>query len=105
MTINNYKVIVTSTAAREINRIYEYIAEDLHAEKAAKDLMRNLEDNLLKLKEMPQIYTKIEKVDDLKRNYRRIAIKNFVVLYTIDEDNKITYISHMYYGKRNYLKF
>ncbi len=105
MTTNSYKVIITSTAAREINRIYEYIAEDLYAEKAAKELMRNLENNLLKLKEMPQIYTKIEKLDDLKRNYRRIVIKNFIVLYTVDKDKKITYISHMYYGKRNYLKF
>ncbi len=47
--------------------------------------------------------SKIEKVDDeLMRNYRRIVIKNFVVLYTIDEEHKIVYISHMYYGKRNY---
>ena len=93
MTTNSYKVIITSTAVREINRIYEYIAEDLYAEKAAKELMGNLENNLLKLKEMPQIYTKIEKLDDLKRNYRRIVIKNFIVLYTVDEDKKITYIS------------
>ena len=35
--------------------------------------------------------------------YRRIVIKNYVVLYTIDEENKIVYISHMYYKKRNYL--
>ena len=42
-------------------------------------------------------------MDDLKRRYRRIVIENFVVLYTIDEDNGIVYVSHMYYGGRNYL--
>lgn len=36
----NYKVIITPTAYKEINRIYDYILEDLYAEKAAKDLMR-----------------------------------------------------------------
>ena len=52
---------------------------------------------------MPQIHTKIEKYDSLKRIYRRIVIKNFIILYTIDEENKIVYVSHMYYGRRNYL--
>lgn len=103
MTTNQYEIIVTPTGAREISRIYEYISEDLYAEKAAKDLMKNLEEEFRNLKSMPQIHTKIEKVDDeLMRNYRRIVIKNFVVLYTIDEEHKIVYISHMYYGKRNY---
>ena len=35
-----YKVIITPTAFKEINRIYDYILEELCAEKAAKDLMR-----------------------------------------------------------------
>ena len=104
MIIDQYKVAITSTAFREMRRIYEYISEDLYAKKAAKKLIQNLEEALSKLKYMPQIYPKIEQLDDLQTNYRRIVIKNFVVLYTIDEENKIVYISHMYYGKRNYLK-
>ncbi len=35
-----YKVIITPTAYKEINKIYDYISEDLYAKKAAKDLMR-----------------------------------------------------------------
>ncbi len=35
-----YKVILTPSAYKEINRIYDYILEDLYAEKAAKNLMR-----------------------------------------------------------------
>ena len=35
-----YKVIITPTAFKEINSIYDYILEELYAEKAAKDLMR-----------------------------------------------------------------
>ena len=35
-----YKIIITPTAYKEINKIYNYILEDLYAEKAAKDLMR-----------------------------------------------------------------
>ena len=35
-----YKVIIPPNAFKEINKIYDYILEDLYAEKAAKDLMR-----------------------------------------------------------------
>ena len=35
-----YRVIITLTAFKEINRIYDYILEELYAGKAAKDLMR-----------------------------------------------------------------
>lgn len=46
---------------------------------------------------------KLKKIDELKRRYRRIVIKNFVILYTIDEDNSVVYVSNMYYGGRNYI--
>lgn len=105
MDINQYKVIITPTAFREMNRIYEYIAEDLYAEKAAKMLMKQVEVAIQKLKYAPEIHIKIEKFDDLKRRYRKIIIKNYEILYTIDKEKKVVYVSHMYYGKRNYLEY
>ena len=36
----NYRVIITPTAYKEINLIYDYISKELYAEKAAKELMR-----------------------------------------------------------------
>ena len=99
-----YKIIITPTAYKEINRIYDYILEDLYAEKAAKNLMRKVEKSIKSLKHSPKMYAEIEKIDELKRKYRRIVIKNFIILYTIDEDNEVVYVSHMFYGGRNYLE-
>ena len=104
MDTEEYKVLITPTAFREISRIYEYISEDLYAEKAAKTLMEKLEQEIQKLKITPEIYAEIEKFDDLKRTYRRMVIKNYEILYTIDQEEKVVYISHMYYRRRNYLK-
>ncbi len=103
MDTNQYKVIITPTAYKEINKIYDYITEELYAENAAKRLMKKVEEEVQRLKYAPQIYTEIEKYDELKRNYRRIVINNYVILYTIDEENKIVFVSHMYYGRRNYI--
>lgn len=47
---------------------------------------------------------KIGKKDKLKREYYRMVVKNYIILYTVDFDNKKVYISQMIYGKRNYLK-
>ena len=55
------------------------------------------------LKESPKIYAKINKRDRLNREYRRMVIDNYVILYTIIEEDKVILISHMYYGGRNYI--
>ena len=102
MNTSNYKIIITPTAYKEINKIYDYISEELYANKAAKDLMGQVEKKVQNLKYAPKIHKEIEKIDEVKRKYRRIVIKNFVILYTINEQTKTVYVSHMYYGKRNY---
>lgn len=98
-----YEIEFTEDARDEIREIYEYISENLVNESAAKRLMRKMRDSVMDLAESPKIYAKIEKKDRMKREFRRMVVDNFIVLYTIDEEKKTIYISHMYYGRRNYL--
>lgn len=98
-----YEIEFTEDARDEIRDIYEYISKNLVAEEAAKRLMRKMRQSVMDLAESPKIYMKIEKKDKRKREFRRMVIDNFVVLYTIDENKKNIYISHMYYGRKNYL--
>ena len=98
-----YEIEFTEDARDEIRDIYEYISKNLVVEEAAKRLMRKMRQSVMDLAESPKIYMKIEKKDKRKREFRRMVIDNFVVLYTIDENRKTIYISHMYYGRRNYL--
>lgn len=103
MDTNKYKVIITPTAFKEINRIYDYLLTDLYAETATEDLMKLVETEVQNLKQSPRIHTEIEKFDELDRRYRRIVLKKYIILYTIDEENSIVYVAHMYHGTRNYL--
>ena len=98
-----YEIEFTEDTRDEIREIYEYISKNLINEDAAKRLMRKMRKNVMDLAESPKIYVKIEKKDRMKREFRRMVVDNFVILYTIDEDKKTIYISHMYYGRRNYL--
>lgn len=103
MDTKRYKVIITPTAFKELDRIYEYISEELNADDAAKNLMQEIENSIRRLESSPRLYPEIEKIDELHRRYRRIAVKNYVILYTFDENNDVVFISHIYYGKRDYL--
>lgn len=95
MDTNKYKVIITPTAFKEINRIYDYLLTDLYAETAAEDLMKLVETEVQNLKQSPRIHTEIEKFDELDRRYRRIVLKKYISLYTIDEENSIVYVAHL----------
>lgn len=99
-----YEIEFTEDCRDEIRDIYKYISENLKAEQAAKRLMKKMRDNVMALAESPEIYVTITKRDKRKRDFRRMVVDNYVILYTIDENKKTIYISHMYYGKRNYME-
>ena len=99
-----HQVIVTATASEEMDEIYNYILNTLKSSQAASNLILQAENRVKYLQYSPSIYVQIEKYDELNRKYRRMPIKNYVLLYAIDVNKNIVYISHMYYGKRNYVK-
>ena len=99
-----YEIEFTEDCRDEIRDIYKYISENLKAEEVAKKLMKKMRDNVIALAESPKLYVTLPKKDRRKRDFRRMVVDNYVILYTIDENRKTIYISHMYYGKRNYLE-
>lgn len=98
-----YTIEFTEDCRNEIIDIYEYISKNLVAKGAAKKLMRKMRDSVNQLAEFPNLYVKIGKTDKLKRDYHRMVINNYVVLYTVDDIQNKVYIAHMYHGKRNWL--
>ena len=98
-----YEIEFTEDSRDEIMEIYEYISKNLVNKEAAKRLMKKMRKNVMDLAKAPEIYVKLEKKDRMKREFRRMEIDNYIILYTIDESKKTIYISHMYYGRRNYL--
>ena len=105
MGFDNYEFQVefTEECIEEIVEIYDYISTQLKENEAAKRLIYDVAQKVLDLSENPELYMKIGKVDRLYREYRRMVVKNFVVLYTIDYEKKKIFVSRMIYGRKNYL--
>ncbi len=98
-----FEVEFTDECIKEMTGIYEYISNNLKEDNAAKQLMTEVTYRVLDLANAPELYMKIGKVDRLKRQYHRMVVKNYVILYTIDFEKRKVYISRMIYGRRNYL--
>ncbi len=98
-----YKIKISETCLEEIEEICEYIEKKLKAQNSANRLRENIIKAIGELEKYPQIYPKINRRDRLNREYRKIVINNYVILYTIIEEDKCILISHMYYCGRNYI--
>ena len=106
MDFNNepFEVEFTEQYIEELNEIYEYISNKLKENNIAKKLLKEVNQKVLNLETMPEKYMKIGKTDKLKRNYHRMVVKNYVVLYTVDHKNRKVYVSSIVYGGKDYLK-
>ena len=98
-----YRVKLTDQFLDEFEEICDYISNKLKNIDASNRLREKVIYNIFLLENSPRMCIEIENVDRAERQYRRLVINNYVILYTIDEEQKIIYIAHIYYGGRNYL--
>lgn len=98
-----YKVKLTEEFLEEIEDVCDYISNKLKNIDASNRLREKVMYNVLLLEKSPKLFVEIEKADRTKRIYRRIVVDNYIVLYTIDETEKVVYIAHIYYGGQNYI--
>ena len=104
-TNNNkqYKIIFTNDAITEMKSIFDYISKELYTPNAAKNLMLKIDESIENLKSMPNAYRIIKRYDELNLVYRKIIVKKYSIIYTINETEKKVYIIHLYHSKQDYL--
>ena len=98
-----YRIKLTDQLLDEFEEICDYISNQLKNIDASNRLREKVIYNILLLENSPRMFTQIEKVDRTERQYRRLVVNNHIILYTVDELEKIVYIAHIYYAGRNYL--
>lgn len=97
-----YKIIFTNDAILEMKDTFEYISQTLYAPNAAKNIMASIDESIDNLKYMPNAYKVIKRYDELNLEYRKIIVKNYSIIYTVNEEKKQIYIAHLYHGRRDY---
>lgn len=94
--MKNYRVQITDEALRDMEQIYNYIANDLYAPEAAMNQYNRIADAILSLSQMPRRIKLLDSKSDKLRKLRRMNVDNYSVFFIIQKDAVI--ITDVLYG-------
>lgn len=100
--MKTYKVTLTNTAVRDLDELYGYVAQTLQEPGLAIKLIDTLEERILSLGQLP--YRCPERAVGIYagKGYRQLLVKNFTVIYRINEQDKQVVIITVKYSKSQF---
>lgn len=98
-----YKLIVTEVAHQDLDTIVSYITLKLANPKAAGDFLDEVAACYSFLKENPMMYERCRDQRLEKEGYRKAVIKNYVLMYKVDEVSKTVSVMRFFYGAQDYM--
>ncbi len=99
-----YKLIVSKEAHNDIDDIIHYIAVELVNPVAAASFLDDVEKGYHAVADNPRMYSLCNDSRLSKDRYRKIVIKNYLILYRIDDEMQTIFIVRIIYGGRNYIE-
>ncbi|MBU7007691.1 type II toxin-antitoxin system RelE/ParE family toxin [Phosphitispora fastidiosa] len=100
-----YKLVISKEAHKDIDDIVHYIAVELANPTAAASFLDDVEKSYIEVVNNPRMYSRCQDARLGREGYRKIVIKNYLVLYRIDDEAKKVFIVRIIYGGRNYPEF
>lgn len=89
-------------ALKDLDEIYDYIANVLKSPDAADNTVNKILDKTDLLSDDPEIGTQLFFENDLFSGYRYIVSDNYLAFYRIT--NESVFVDRVIYGKRDYMK-
>ncbi len=99
--MDKYKISIYPKAFKELDEIFKYIAIEKQSPENAKAQTDRIRQALQSLEVFPQSHQERLEGRYAKRGYRQLLIDNYIVIYKIDEVNKMVYIVTIQYAGRN----
>ena len=100
--MDKYTVKLLSRALKDLDKIYAYIASDLHEAGTAESMIDALEDGILSLESMPYRFPERRIGSYANRGYRQLMVKNYAVIYRVDEAQKQVIVVTVRYARRQF---
>ena len=96
-----YSLIIQPKAEEDLDRIYDYIVNQLHNKKAAQDLESKFFEVFEQIENFPLAspYVKTEK------DYHKAIVENYLIIYKVFEDKHKCIVFRVLYGRMDYFKF
>jgi plasmid stabilization system protein ParE len=97
-----YSINITDIAEEDILNTVKYIADVLKAPIAANNLLDEIEKHEEILENTPNIYPFVPDEYLAQKGLKFTMIKNYLMFYTINEDEKMVTIIRFLYGRRDW---
>ena len=99
-----YRLFVSGLAHSDLDDIVSHIALQLASPIAAANFLDEVEKCYGYLKSNPLMYERCHDAFLEKEGYRKATIKNYVLIYKIDEADRVVIIHRFFYGAQDYVK-
>ena len=97
-----YKLEYLPVARKDMLEIVRYIGRELQNPDAASRLAVELVNAAESILEFPYATPAYQSIRPLKREYRKILVRNFLMFYWVDEEKKLVTIARVVYAKQDY---
>jgi plasmid stabilization system protein ParE len=97
-----YSLVITNIAEEDILDTVYYIANVLKAPTAANNLLDEIERHEEILENTPNIYPSVPDEYLAQRGLKFTRIKNYLLFYAINEDDKIVTVIRFLYARRDW---
>lgn len=99
--MDKFKVKINPKAIRELDNIYEYIANEKLDPENAKGQVDRIKKAILSLDTFPQSHQERNDGRYAGKGYRQLLIDNYIAIFRIDEPQKAVYVVTIQYQGRN----
>ena len=99
--MDKYKVKINPKAIRDLDSIFEYIANEKLTPENAKGQVGRIKKAILNLDTFPQSHQERNEGRYNGNGYRQLLIDNYIAIFRIDETTKIVYVVTIQYQGRN----
>ncbi len=97
-----FKLVVSKEATEDIEDIVLYILSELNNPSATSAFLDDVEKSYQNIIKKPWMYSLCNDYKLRNGGYRKIVIKNYLILYRINEEAEIIFVVRVVYGGRNY---
>lgn len=97
--MKKYEIKILDTAKRDLYDTFRFISEILGNEVAARTHLIDIYHEISKLEHMPRAHKIYEGESILECRVARV--RQYLILYTVDDDKDAVYIMRIYHSHRN----
>lgn len=94
---SKYSIVYTPSARRDLDEIYEYIAGEFYS----PDIARRQVSRIVRAIKTLAVFPKMYRVRRKNTGIRICPVDNYMIVYSVDDENNIVNISRIIYSRRN----